>query len=122
MSFKDNVTADFQSVILNTDELAEQVTYHFAAGGSLSMAAIFRRDEVALDDSETGRRQDAFGVLTVSTDAALGVPNWDPSDYVTIDSERWEVVTALQIDLASVQLQLKRVSQLDRAGPDHRRR
>lgn len=121
MTLKDQMTAD-RSHFLNTGEFAKTVTYHFVAGGSLSMAGVFRRDDVLLDDSETGRRQDEFGVLTVSTDTDTGVPNWDPDDYVTIDGERWEVVTALQIDMVFVDLQLKRVSQLDRAGPSHRRR
>jgi len=117
------VRADAEAIL--GAELAQTVVYHFASdpdGPGRSMPGVFQRGAVGLDDAQTGRREEASGVLTLSTDADTGVPSWSPDDHVVIDGERWEVVSALGVSIALVDLELKRVSQVDRSGPDHRRR
>ena len=108
MTLKSQIAADVASVLLNTDEFAEDVTYTPSGEAAKSIKAVFDYEGFTPEDAEDGRVQRHDATLFISTDATLGIANPNAKDQVTISSEVWDIVRVMESGNGAARLQLVR--------------
>jgi hypothetical protein len=111
---------DFVSAMLNTDEYAQSVTYLPAAGGSAVRNAVFDEQPRTEELDSRERRVDVrTGTLFVAADATNGVAAPALDDEVTIDSEKWDVLSFSKHG-GVWEMTVQRTTQLDRGAAGYR--
>jgi hypothetical protein len=114
------LATDFVSAMLNTDEYAQSVTYLPAAGGSAVRNAVF--DEQPGGEEVDSRRRRVFvrtGTLFIASDATNGVELPALDDEVTIDGEKWDVLSFSKHG-GVWEIPVRRTTQLDRGASGYR--
>ena len=79
MSFEDVMKSDFANTILNTDEIAEEITYVTKAGVSKTISAIIDREGLQAESIGGADTLGRSAVLTIANDATIGVDAVDPT-------------------------------------------
>lgn len=115
MSLAEQMADDIEIALA---ESGESVTYVTSAGAELAISAIVEIDP-AMIENEDDRLVTRTGRLFVARAAATGVPTWNHADYVTVRSERWEVVTSEEEQLDAYWLRIQRVETVRHAAPGH---
>jgi len=115
MGHDDQASADM-TLLTSTDEWGVDATLAPYGGEDTAITGVLDRDPASVEQDASGRRTIESARFTTAAYA------WDTRDVITIDDQRWEVVTALEQDASAVTLQLRRVTSLDKSGPSHRGR
>jgi hypothetical protein len=120
MTLATQLAADFVSAMLNTDEFAQSVTYHPSAGGDLVRNALFEAQGAGEElDSRGLRVYVRTGLLTIAADATNGVAAPALDDEVTIDGEKWDVLS-WEPHGGVWEIAMRRSTQLDRGASGYR--
>lgn len=94
MTLATQLAADFVSAMLNTDEFAQSVTYHPDVGEDVVRNAVFDEQPGSEELDENNRRVFVRpGTLYIATDATNGVEAPALDDEVTINGEKWDLVS-----------------------------
>ncbi len=120
MTLATQLAADFVSVMLNTDEFAQSVTYHPDVGDDVVRNAVFDAQLGGEELNSRGRRVFArTGTLHIATDATNGVAAPALDDEVTINGEKWDVLS-WEPHGGVWEMPVRRSTQLDRGASGYR--
>jgi hypothetical protein len=106
MSFEDLIKSDLQNAVLNTDELAEEITYVTKSGVQSTINAIVERDLLESAGGGADTRHKYIDIV-IANDADAGVTSVDlTGDYVLVPEYaghpaiRYRIVRILDVDAA----------------------
>lgn len=116
MTFKDQIAADVNNIMLNTDEFAEQIVYVTKCGIEKSVNAVIDRPRANSGSEDHGRINRKTAVVFISNDPTLGMASIDPrGDKVLFKQHpndsaavEWAVLQILESDIASWSLEVTR--------------
>lgn len=122
MTLKDQMAADSLAVLLNTDEMADSVSY---SAVSLSFAARTISAVVNIEHVTDSKRQDGqlwprAACIGISRDTTDGIPDPARDDRVTINGEVWTVTGIKFMDDSWAELEISRPEQIEKSRRDLR--
>ena len=115
MSFKELIKSDSINTILNSDELAEEITYTPLDQDPITINAVVSRDLIDLGSEDQGRILQKQAEICIAYDADDGVSSVNINgDIVSFpvrigeDAVDWAVIKVLKKDQGLWQLKLQR--------------
>ncbi len=98
MTFKELIKTDMASVLSETDEVAEAITYTPFGGSGTPINGIIDREPGGVSYGGDGQGTDQEAIVTVIDDATTGVTSPAIKDSVTFDGKIWGVVEVTSND------------------------
>lgn len=120
-TFRDILESDRDAILLNTDELAETISYTPAGGSAASVVAHVLRQEAGDDQFSDGRSLIERITVCVSSSSDNGIETVGPNDTVEVDSKTYTFEQLIETTKMGLhRIQFKRSSPIERAAGEVR--